>query len=355
VRGGGIPSWEDARSVGGLLRFQSAACGQVGSPLYEHLLERAADDYERGGPVRRVLEGHEGDPKDSALALRLMGAVHRLVLEGRAPPLARRYADAGSDLDRTWEAFRMTLEQRVAELRPLVGRPVQTNEVGRCAALLPGFLRVAAHTGLPLRLLEVGSSAGLNLVWDEYRYEADGFAWGPLDSALRIGFELSGGEIPDTPARVAERRGCDTSPVDPGSEEGRLTLLSYVWPDQAVRMERLAVALEIAASRPVRVEHGDAVAWAAARIAEPAPGCATVLFHSVVLQYLAEEEREALARVVREAGSRAGEDAPLAWLRMEPDGDRAAVRIATWPGGEDRLLARAGYHGTPVELGQELT
>ena len=54
--------------------------------------------------------------------------------------------------------------------------------------------------------------------------------------------------------------------------------------------------------------------------------------------------------IVREAGSRAAEDAPLAWLRMEPDGDRAAVRLVTWPGEEDRLLARAGYHGTPVEL-----
>jgi hypothetical protein len=351
VRGGAIPKWRDAETIGGLLRFQSVACGYVGSPLYEGLLARAAEDYEAGGPTLRVLEGREEDPKDSALALRLMAAVHRLVLTGRAPALARRYAAADGEAELTWEAFRATLEDRVDELRPLVERPVQTNEVGRCAALLPGFLDVAARTGRPLRMLEVGASAGLNLGWSEYRYEAGAFAWGPPDSALRIEFELIGGEIEAVRATVAERAGCDAAPVDPGSEEGRLTLLSCCWPDQATRMERLCAALEIAAARPAPVERCGAVEWAAARLAEPASGRATILFHSVVMQYLSEDEREAFARVVREAGSRADEDAPLAWLRMEPDGDRAAVRLATWPGGEDRRLARAGYHGTPVELG----
>jgi hypothetical protein len=351
VRGGAIPEWRDAETIGGLLRFQSVACGYVGSPLYEDLLARAAEDYERGGPTLRVLEGHEDDPKDSALALRLMGAVHRLALTGRAPALARRYAAVDGDGERTWEAFRATLEERVGELGPLVERPVQTNEVGRCAALLPGFLDVAARTGRPLRMLEVGASAGLNLGWSEYRYEAGDFAWGPPESALRIEFELAGGAgLAAVPATVAERAGCDASPVDPGSEEGRLTLLSYAWPDQVARMERLRAALAIAAARPAPVERGGAVEWAAARLAEPAPGLATILFHSIVMQYLSEDERDAFARVVQEAGSRAGEDTPLAWLRMEPDGERAAVRLATWPGGEDRLLAHAGYHGTPVEL-----
>jgi len=354
MRGGAIPTWEDAATVPGLLRYQSVACGYVGSPLYQYLLDRAATDYEQGGPTLRVLEGHEDDPKDSALALRLMGGVHRLVLTGRAPALAERYADAGGERDRTWGAFRQTLEDRLDELRPLVDRPVQTNEVGRCAALLPGFLGVAAHTGRPLRLLEVGASAGLNLAWSEYRYEAGGFAWGPTGSPVRIAFELSGGQIATAPVEVAERAGCDAAPVDPGSAEGRLTLLSYVWPDQTARMERLRAALAIAASNPAQVERSGAVEWTAARLTEPAPGRATVLYHSVVMQYLSEEERDAFGRIVREAGSRAGEDTPLAWLRMEPDGERAAVRLATWPGGEDRLLASAGYHGTPVDLKQPL-
>ncbi len=227
---------------------------------------------------------------------------------------------------------------------------MQTNEVGRCAALLPGFLAVAEQTGLPLRVLEVGASAGLILGWDSYRYEAEGFSWGPPASPLRIEFELGGGPIPGAGAEVAERAGCDAAPVDPASEEGRLTLLSYVWPDQGARIDRLRAALDLAAARPPAVERAAAIEWTEARLAEPVPGLATVLYHSVVMQYLSEAERRAFATAVAAAGARASAEAPLAWLRMEPDGERAAIRIATWPGGEDRLLARAGYHGTPVEL-----
>jgi hypothetical protein len=332
------------------LRHQAAACGFVGSPLYEAILSRAAVDFARRGPTWRLLAGHEEDADGSVLALRMMGAVHRLVLSGQAPALAERYAATDGDVDRTWAAFRATLEERLVELRRLVERPVQTNEVGRCAALLPGFLGFAEQTGLPLRLLEVGSSAGLNLGWSGYRYEAEGFAWGPAASPLRIAFELSGGEMPGYEATVAERAGCDAAPVDPSSEEGRLTLLSYVWPDQSARMERLRAALAIAAERPALVERARAGEWARERLAEPGSGRATVLFHSIVMQYLGDEERDSFERAVAEAGARAGADAPLAWLRMEPDGDRAAIRITTWPGGEERLLARAGYHGTPVEL-----
>ena len=203
LKGGSAPAWGDATTIPGLLRFQSEACRWVGSPLYEALLAGAAADHEAGGPTRPLLEGHEDDPKDSALALRMMGAVHRLVLEGEAPALAERYRATDGDDELTWRVFRATLEERLADLRPLLERPVQTNEVGRCAALLPGFLDVAARTGLPLRLLEVGASAGLNLAWSEYRYESGGFAWGPEGSPVRIHFELSGGEIAPGAAEVA--------------------------------------------------------------------------------------------------------------------------------------------------------
>ena len=343
-------SWEDATTVAGLLRFQSEACRWVGSPLYQALLARAAADYEAGGPTRQLLEGHEGDPKDSALALRMMGAVHRLVLEGEAPALAERYRAGGGDEERTWRAFRATLEERLAELRPLLDRPVQTNEVGRCAALLPASSGSPRKPDCRCGCSRSAPAPGSTSSGASTATRAADFAWGPAGSPVRVPFELSGGEVDQVAAAVAERAGCDAAPVDPGSEEGRLTLLSYVWPDQTDRMERLRAALELAARRPPAVERGGAVEWAAERLADPVPGQATVLFHSVVMQYLSEGEQERLLGLVREAGARATGDAPLAWLRMEPDGERAAVRIATWPGGGDRLLARAGYHGTPVEL-----
>lgn len=343
---------EPAGSVPERLRIQAAYCEQIGSPLYADLLGRAAADVEAGGPTRGILRGHEDDPADSMLALRLMGAVNRLVLRGGEPALAELYGATRRDPAATWEAFEATLERNAAQLSRLVDLPVQTNEVGRCAALLPGFLAVAAETGLPLRLLELGASGGLNLRWDLYRYLAGDFAWGPAASPVRLDFELRGTARPDAdaPVEVTSRRGCDAAPVDAETPEGRETLLAYVWPDQKARVERLRTALEVAAAVPVDVDRESAATWVERQLAAATAGEATVVYHSIVLQYLSEAERAAFDAHLDDAAARASAEAPLAWLRMEPADELAAVRLTTWPGGEDRPLARAGYHGSPVEL-----
>ncbi len=336
-------------AIAGELRWQAEACRMIGSPLYAALLEPAAADAEARGPVWEVLRGHEGDPRFSVLGLRLLGTVNRMVIEGREPELAAAYE--ARDATRAWGALRDTIERNAAELRPLVDLPVQTNEVGRCNALLFGFLTAAAEAGMPLRLLEVGASAGLNLRWDRFGYRAGGFAWGPADSPLQLEFEL-GGTPPALPAavQIAERRGCDANPVDASTAEGRLTLLSYVWPDQPERIARMKAALTVAEKVPVTVERETAATWTERVLADPTPGRATVLYHSIVSQYLSDEEREAFFGHVTAAGERASVDAPLAWLRMEPVDDRADLELTLWPGGETRRLARVGYHGSPVEL-----
>jgi hypothetical protein len=250
------------------LRLQAGHCLRLGSPLYAELLRRAADDAEAGGSVAELLHGHEGDPVDSMLALRLMGAVHRRVLEGALPELEPFYLSSGVLYDRiagkrntaradeAWRAFRRAVAGDAEEIRQLLDRPLQTNEVGRCAALLPGFLAIAQETGMPLRLLEVGASAGLNLRWDRYRYEADGFSWGEAGSPVRLRFQIEGEPSRRTELEVAERRGCDRSPIDPTSDEGRLTLLSCLWPDQAHRVERTRAALDLAAEVAVAIDRG---------------------------------------------------------------------------------------------------
>jgi hypothetical protein len=337
--------------IAGKLQWQADACRMIGSPFYAAVLEAAVEDVEAHGPTWEILRGHEGDPEFSVLGLRLLGAVNRRVLTGREPSLAEAYA--GGDGAAAWPALREALAANVTELRASVERPVQTNEVGRSAALLFGFLAVADETGLPLRLLEVGASAGLNLRWDRFRYEADGFSWGPPDSPVRLSFELEG-EAPalDPPAtvEVASRQGCDASPIDPTTADGELTLLTYIWPDQVERIARMRAALEVAKAVPVSLDHEPAAAWTRRRLAEPAPGVATVVYHSIMSQYLSDDERAELFACIEEAGTRATEQAPLAWLRMEPVDDRAAVELTLWPGGETRLVARAGYHGNPVEL-----
>ncbi len=328
----------------GRLRWQAEECRRLGSPLYAELLGRAAADVEAGGVVWEVLREQREEPTFSALPLRLMGAVNRLVLAGEE-----------ADAFEGWEAFRDVVARRRDELRELVDLPVQTNEVGRSAALLFGFLTVARRWALPLRTLELGASAGLNSNWDRYRYEASELAWGP-DSLLRLAdwrlihpWHEKGANCPEA-VEVASREACDAAPVDASSEEGRRTLLAYVWTDQLARVERLTAALEVAAAHPVRVERAPAAAWAAARLAEPVAGVATVIFHSIFLWYLPEPERAELEATIAAAGMRASAAAPLAWLRLEGPGEMAELRLTTWPGGEERLLGRAGYHGDPVEL-----
>ena len=339
-------------------RLQAAGCELFGSPLYGALLARAADDIEAQGAVWRVLEGYADDPGGSMLALRLMGATHRLALDGAAPGLAAHYPSTGGDGDAegAWAAWYALLNERPDEVTPLVARGVQTNEVARCASLLGGFLEVARRTGLPLRILEVGASAGLNLRWDHYRYGAAGHTWGPPDSPVDMGDPFTGGRAPNllptaADVDVVQRRGCDVAPVDAASTEGRQTLLSFVWPDQLARLAKLRGALEVAANVPCRVDRRSADEWITEQLSVPATGSATVVFHSVMLQYVERAARTRLLASIAAAGERATADAPLAWLRMEPASARDAefpVRLTMWPSGEDRRVGVTHPHGTWV-------
>ena len=224
--------------------------------------------------------------------------------------------------------FLEVIAEHVEELRGLVNHPVQTNEVGRSGALLGGFLLEARRTGLPLRVLEIGASAGLNLRWDLFRYEAGDLAWGDPSSPVRIDLELKAGRPPfDVLTQVVERRGCDRAPIDPGSAEGRLTLMSYVWPDQPARLALLRSAIDLAERVPAPVDQADGPAWLARQLDEPRQGVATIVFHSILMQFLGRSGRAGLQEEMGRAGREAREDAPLAWLRMESAGRVAEVVV----------------------------
>jgi hypothetical protein len=333
------------------LLWQAGWCERLGSQFYAELLGRAAEDAEAGGAAWEVLEGQEADPKNSyaALALRLLGSVHRLVLEGRVPELAKHYPSVGGEPGDAWPPFREVLREHGHVLRRLIARPVQTNEVGRSASLLGGFLTVARETGLPLRLLEIGASAGLNLRWDRYRYESAGWSWGDPASPVRFTDVFEDAAPEAVAGVVTERVGCDLAPVDPTTEEGRITLLSYVWPDQAERLERLRGALEVARTVPATVERADAAVWLEGRLAEPVQGAATIVFHSIVFFYLDDAGRARVRSLLEQAGERATPHAPVAWLFLEMEEERFVVRLRFWPGGEDRPLATSTAHGPPIQ------
>jgi hypothetical protein len=317
------------------------------------VLDTVVDDLRAGGVAARLLRDRGDDPFGSALALRLLGAVHRIVLEGRAPRLARHYPSVGGAEGPSLGAdFLATLEEHEVEVAARVEDGVQTNEVGRSAVLVGGYAEITRRTSLPLRVLEVGASAGLNLRWDHYAYDTGKVVSGDPDSPLC--FEgVWQGTPPDLPARfdVADRCGCDRNPIDATTEEGRLTLMSYIWPDQVDRFQRLDAAIEVARRVPAPVDRADADAWVRDRLTLPLPGIATVVVHSIVLQYLPRDARDRFRAAITDAGERASGAAPLAWLRMEPGGDRADLRLTMWPHGDERVLATAGYHGRPVWWG----
>lgn len=342
-----------AERVVGQLELQAVGCDALGSPFYGELLRRMIADVRAGGPTWDVLGPYADRPFDDAYRLRLLGGIHRLVLAGDAPDLAARYPSAGGDgdVDGAWALVRELLREPPPAVLDALTRPPQTNEVARSAALLPGFLVVARDTGLPLRILELGSSAGLNLRVQHYRYEMDGRSWGPTNSSVRF-VDLWRDNAPplDTHAVIAERRGCDRHPIDPTDPEARLTLLSYVWPGQDERFELLRAALGIARRDPVPIDRQDAGAWLGERLREPAPGAATVVFHSIAWGYFDDRTRAAVHAAFELAGSRATRDTPVGWLRLEPAeaGVPTELRLTLWPGGEERLLATAGFHLGPV-------
>ena len=345
-----------ARSQPDLFRTQSEACDHLGSPMYAELLSRLADDIEAGGPTARLLRGHEDDPGPSGLALRLAGSVHRLVLEGAAPELAAYYPTAGG----TWSADGVTavldlLDKRAADVLPLLHHAPQTNEVGRAAALLGGLLRMAEQWPLPVRLFEIGASAGLNLLADRFRYSDDrGREWGDARSPVLLARAWAGAALPlEQTVVVLERGGCDVHPVDVTTEDGRLTLASYVWPDMIARQTRLAGAIALASREPVPVVRADAASYVESLALEA--GTVTVLWHSVMWQYVPTDQQARVTARLEALGAEASGDTRLVHLYGEPvrraagERHRFLVCAHTWPGdGGRRVLGAMEPHGLPV-------
>lgn len=332
--------------------WQAGWAERLSSPLYHALLLRIAEDVRESGPCWRVLEPHAAEP-DHSLPLRFLASVHRLVLEQRLPELAQYYPSAGgaADAAAAWPVFIEHVERHAKELSTRLPKTVQTNEVARCCALLPGFLAIASSTGMPLRLLEIGCSAGLNLRWDRFSYATPAGMWGDPDSPVRFGNVFAGGAPRvNVNVSVSERRGCDLNPIDPSTEEGRLTLLSFMWPDQAARFRQLSAAIDVAGRVPVELTRSDALPWLESHLAGPRDGVATIVFHSVVRPYLGKESCDRMDEILEDAGARATREAPLAWLAMEPAEKEAAVDLTLWPGGEPQRIAEAGFHGRSVNI-----
>lgn len=323
--------------------------------MYGELFELIARDVESGGVFAAILAGQETASAGSAVPLRLLGGLHRMVLDGRAAQLQRWYPSAGGSWDarRAWPEILLVARQHPDVLRAALAHPPQTNEVGRSAALIGGLLIINSEFSLPIRLFEIGSSAGLNLRADRYHYRYPGGQWGPADSPVVIDDAWRGQPPPRCQLEIVERCGYDIAPLDVTEADGELSVLSYVWPDQADRLTRLRGAIAVARQVPVHLERRTAAE--AVRGLGLQEGALTVLWHSITWQYLSAQERATTRAAIDALGATAERRRPFAHLTLEParadpDGQlKFLVRATTWPGGEERVLAECHAHGPPVK------
>lgn len=326
--------------------------------LYAALLRAMADDWDRGGVVREICRGWETAAPGAFVQLRLLAGLHRLVLTGQAPQLASFYPNLGGTADPAlaWAAVQPVMSDHVADLQQALSIAPQTNEPGRSVALLVGIFDAVRRSGLSrIRLLEPGASAGLNLLVDRFRIGGtDPHTWwsGPESSPLVISDAVQGAVQPAS-YEIVERQGCDVSPIDPTSEEGRVRLTSFVWPHQLDRHRRLAAALEVARDHPVSVISSGAAEWLGRALAvAPDPGVLTIVWHSITRLYWPPEEVAAVSGIITSAAQRM----PLAEVSMEyplaEAGRRAELRVRV--GGSAVLLGTVADHGVPVTMDARL-
>lgn len=341
-----------AEAVRAAFRRQAASCRALGSPFTAALCDMLAQTLRpHHGAVADHVLGWTGDPGSAAesLPLRLCGALHALVLTQADSALAAAYiarrADAG--------VVMAALAAHEATILAWLDSPPQTNEVARSAAIIGAARFLSGETSLPLRALELGASAGLNLNFGHYRLlpaAATGARPAPQaatdDSNVTLTPDWSG-PLPAARFTVAETRGVDLRPLDP--DRDGLRLMAYCWADQQMRLDRLRAALRVARSHPPHVDAGDAADWLHAQLALPSRQRLTLVFHTVAAQYFPPATRSSCENTLIRAGSAATSDAPIAHFSMEADddGDGAGLRLRLWDGGAMRAwqLGRADFHG----------
>lgn len=286
------------------------------------------------------------------LGFRVAGALHFLVLARLAPDLAAFYPTAGGTYSDTgfWEQALAAMLSQTDTLSSYIENPPQTNEVGRAGALLAGFILAARDTGLPLRCLEAGASAGLLLNWDRYRYDLGNSTWGDPASDVRITNRWINppSNLPShVDIVVAERRGCDLSPVNVDDADARLRLRSFIWGDHPTRIHRLDAAMAQAAAHPVTIDRCGAAQWVEQQLARRIPGVTTVLYTSFSALYFDEQTRADIRKTVRHAAACATPEAPFALMRLEGTGPNKSPRLELyqWPSGDHRALANCDILG----------
>ena len=332
--------------------FQARACDRLGSPMYARVLDGLKNDYLARGICFALLHGSSERPVHDAIPLRLLGALHCLVLEGRCKHLGEQYPSTGGSPNSSIIAdVIQAIDENRDYIATQLSQQVQTNEAARAISHIAIAHWLTQLNVATFQLLEIGASAGLTMSFDSYAYNLGTSIVGDPNSALC--FELGDTDIPfpvsTTPAKCVSRKGVDIASIDINNDSNVTRLLSFVWPDQTERFNRLKKAMAISKTLQHQIDNESVDTWLPRQL-NADHGTPILVFHSIVWQYLGTEVQSSVRETLCAAGEHRRKDSPLVWARMEPNGPMADLRATVWNGSDNAqefVLADIGYHGTP--------
>ncbi|WP_236632227.1 DUF2332 domain-containing protein [Caulobacter sp. BP25] len=324
---------------------QADRCRAMGAPFVASVLEAVERQLPHAPISAAMIRSWEGDPAAAAIAMRFNGALNALARRGASASLTRLYGGDHSDFD---GAIAEALSLEDAFIARWLEHPPQTNEVARAGAIVAALLTARTRWNMPFELLDLGTSAGLNLNLARYFYRLGAISVGDPTSAVRVEPQWRGPSPPIAPLEIASARGVDLQPLDASNPEHRERLLSFAWANQQDRYKRLEAALQIASIHPPRVDQGDAMTWLNERLEEPQPeGRGRAVIHTMFIQYLSDQDRLQIDETMEQAGARASDKRPLLRIGFEwtPDRSKVELRLTQWPTGSTRVLAICHPYG----------
>lgn len=290
-----------------------------------------------------VLNSVENLPRHNVM----FAAVQFLMLRDGPGPLGRYYASFDrAPLDPIgagphFTDFVMAHEDEITSIGRT--RYTQTNECRRCAALLPA---VWATPAARFHLIDLGTSAGLNLHMDRYRYRWGLTSWGQQSPVL-IETEVRGREVEPRSIEILSRIGLDLHPIDPSDESDRLWLEALIWPEHHRRRTRLRAAIDLAAANPAHLVEGDVVSILVDVLAQIPEGETIVLINSFILNQFDENMTAQFGDIVDHARGRSPiHRVSMEWLDRDADGADLAIDV----GDGLQPIGRAEPHGEWLDL-----
>ncbi|AYJ86489.1 DUF2332 family protein [Sphingomonas paeninsulae] len=328
------------------MEYQAQFCENSGAPITARVCRALAEAIDSKSATGARALGWTGNYIADAVPLRLVAPFHFLFRKGSCVALDPLFR--GEDCDDV-AAIHRAIAEHDAEILPWLDGPPQTNEAARSATFMAALLVLADRFGHEFELFEIGSSAGLNLLIDRYRYDLGGVSVGPADSRIVIRPEWKGPPPPNASIRISSLQGVDIAPIDVRDAAAAERLLAYVWIDQKDRFARTEAAIEMIKADGPHLEKGDAADFVEASLSKPQTGETTrVLLHSIVWQYLPEETQQRITTAMEAAGAKATVERPLAWIAFEADRTlkQHTVRLRIWPGNTDSVVGLAHPHAS---------